>query len=98
MVMDMDPSVLVKETSQGIEKMIFANVDVARCVARPRCGGGVAVTATITRATMNPVRIHPTTTDPAHHQASQRVLACIAALGSPPGAYPLNGDEHDLID
>jgi hypothetical protein len=87
-IMIVNLSVLVKQTGQGIKKMILTDVDVARCMIRPRRGSGVAVTAAITRAAMNPVRIHPTTTHPAHHHPGQRVLARVAVLGSPPGAYP----------
>jgi hypothetical protein len=90
--------VALKQVLQFLHEAVFANVDIAGCLARSCGAAGVAVAAAVAGATVNPVPVHPTVAHPAHRQPGQHVPTRATILGVARSPDPLNSNKHGLID
>ena len=80
------------------QEYVLADVDVARRVRRSGPSTVVTVTAAVAGATVNPVRVHPSTAYSALHQPGEHVIARRSVLTPPGRTTLLHRDEAGLTD
>jgi hypothetical protein len=80
------------------EEVVLAEVEITDRTAGTRCATGVPMPASVASTSVYPVPVHPATTDRAHDEPSEHVLASLAVLGLSARTDPLHSEERDVID
>src|SRR5882762_10861952 len=76
--------------------LVLMQVEVHQAARWTRTSTGVPMSTTVARTIIHPVRIHPTTAQPAPHHARQLIRTRRAIRGRPIDANSLRGDEISL--